>query len=220
MSPEQTSSRPATAPAYHGQQLDQMLPPKRDLPFLKPTQKRPRGEETTRTATSPLVSRTAPSDLVTEKSGPQNDDPSMGRSMLEQYDSQILNSQSQPPTSTCTHLEGVQTSFISSGLHPIRPNLSPVPTTTQRPGSESRVESNISAEAPRDEVGNNTQDKQALPPPVSVESQLTLYLSSPTPERVKYLENWMCELIEDDKFMALCEDVETTWRRFALGIRK
>lgn len=53
--------------------------------------------------------------------------------------------------------------------------------------------------------------------PVSVESQFASYLSAPTPERIAFLENWMCELIDDDHFMTLCEDVEATWKRFAFG---
>jgi hypothetical protein len=49
------------------------------------------------------------------------------------------------------------------------------------------------------------------------EDHLAQYLAAPTPERIAFLENWICELIEDDRFMNLCQDVEGTWRRFAFG---
>jgi hypothetical protein len=56
--------------------------------------------------------------------------------------------------------------------------------------------------------------------PALTEDHLSRYLSSPTAERIAFLENWMCELIDDDKFMTLCEDVDGTWRRFAFGQRQ
>jgi hypothetical protein len=62
-------------------------------------------------------------------------------------------------------------------------------------------------------------DKGREPAPIAAgaEDQLAEYLAHPTAERLAFLENWMCELIEDEQFMTLCQDVESTWRRFAFG---
>jgi hypothetical protein len=54
---------------------------------------------------------------------------------------------------------------------------------------------------------------------MSVEEQLSEYVKAPTKERSAFLEKWMCELIQDDNFVSLCEDVEGTWRRFAFGVK-
>ncbi|OQE26788.1 hypothetical protein PENSTE_c005G08244 [Penicillium steckii] len=67
---------------------------------------------------------------------------------------------------------------------------------------------------------SQSPSQRAAPIPNSVQEQLSAYLSSPNPERVQSLENWMCELVNDDNFMTLCEDVESTWRRFAFGVKK
>ena len=48
-------------------------------------------------------------------------------------------------------------------------------------------------------------------------ANLSSYLSAPTAERTKSLENWICQHIEDDGFIQLCQDVESIWRRIAVG---
>jgi hypothetical protein len=53
--------------------------------------------------------------------------------------------------------------------------------------------------------------------PVTTEDCLAQYLFSPTTERIAFLENWMCELLDDDKFLSLCQDVDKVWWRFAFG---
>lgn len=99
------------------------------------------------------------------------------------------------------------------------PNLDPV-------GEQARIgpghESVASAECGLEGVSNSKRiEKRKLTQSTAIsEDQLSAYLGAPTPERIAFLENWMCELIEDDGFMALCQDVEVTWRRFAFGVRK
>ncbi|EEH38398.2 hypothetical protein PAAG_01319 [Paracoccidioides lutzii Pb01] len=48
-------------------------------------------------------------------------------------------------------------------------------------------------------------------------SDLSLYLSTPTPERSALVESWICRQLENDTFLALCQDVEGVWRRIAFG---
>lgn len=82
------------------------------------------------------------------------------------------------------------------------------------------VSAAVSCNAPNIVQVERTQSPSQRAAPVSVEDQLAAYLSFPNPERVQFLENWMCELIDDDGFMTLCQDVEATWRRFAFGTKK
>lgn len=83
-----------------------------------------------------------------------------------------------------------------------------------------------SPEFPRADFNGDTtqlvQTQEYIPacPTTSVEDRLEQYIASPSAERIAFLENWMCELIDDDKFLALCQDVEGTWRRFAFGKKR
>lgn len=149
----------------------------------------------------------------------------MGHNPLERRDSLIvpdLQSQSLPPTQSWAG--PIETSRISPELESTQPN----PEWWKRLPGQQLPEVLVpasSAEPPHDDT-NNMQNRQtqlfATHPTAAnnVENQLSLYLSSPTPERIAFLENWMCELIEDDRFMTLCQDVEATWRRFAFGMKR
>ncbi|RJE25270.1 hypothetical protein PHISCL_02420 [Aspergillus sclerotialis] len=50
-------------------------------------------------------------------------------------------------------------------------------------------------------------------------ADLTAYLSNPTDERTAIIQNWFSNLIQDDAFLQLCQDVEGAWGRIALGKR-
>ncbi|KAJ5717752.1 hypothetical protein N7488_003398 [Penicillium malachiteum] len=208
--------RPATAPAYHGQQLDEMLPPKRDLPF-KSSQKRSQKEG------SPVshLSQATPTERIVDISRNQETfqpvvqtEPVCPESQVP--DSQVSDSQSQ---------------FLAPTQHCLDP-FWPAPSSQRRdtqlgdcpslgPTEQQNVLSGIetipcSQEFDEDVTATTNKGSKAAIP----EDQLSAYLSAPTAERVALLENWMCELIEDDKFMVLCQDVESTWRRFAFGMKE
>lgn len=138
---------------------------------------------------------------------------------FERTDSFLSDSQSQPLIPTQPYPEAetempelqVQSTQPLSYLHPT--------TNEQLLCREQPLGKAISA-ASTSRIRTNDVFEQRQPAPETLEDQLTLYMSQPTPERILFLENWMCELIEDDKFMKLCQDVEGTWRRFAFGIKK
>ncbi|OJD14174.1 hypothetical protein AJ78_05461 [Emergomyces pasteurianus Ep9510] len=48
-------------------------------------------------------------------------------------------------------------------------------------------------------------------------SELSAYLSTRSPERTALVESWVCSQLENDSFLALCQDVEGVWRRIAFG---
>lgn len=206
---QRPENRPPTTPAYHDEHLNRMLPPKRELPFLKSSQEKSR------------VKKPHSEDIASRQSQSQPANQVTGHETLEYAEPFVPDSQqSQPLTQTQPPPEARQPSPMSSQLQPI-PHSSLDPKPNQQfihPTS-----SQLTTESSQQDTRRNTQNEFAQNvisrPATSVEEQLALYVSSPTPERIAFLENWMCELIEDDKFMTLCQDVEATWRRFAFGMK-
>ncbi|CAG8011626.1 unnamed protein product [Penicillium salamii] len=159
-SQEFPNSQLSTVSAIHDiDQLNQMLPPKRHLPFTKPTAKRP-----------------LPANETLQKHTHQEEIPAS----------------SQPPQPTIE------------------------PACSGFPESQSQNLSQVAGQP----TEKQTHEPRPRPAPFVADDQIIEYLASPTPERLVFLENWMCELLEDDNFMTLCQDVEGTWRRFALGQRR
>lgn len=205
----ETSSRPTTTQGYHDiQKLNQVLPPKRDLPFLKPGTKRKRTESTNEPAAEkPKSSR------VSQLANQAN------RNTLERSDTIMSDASSQSLVPTQPYPEPMEP--VSTQPYSQRDKENQV--QSQRPTE--RIATTVYTAVSRNSTSNNIQVRRSQSPtqhavPISIEKQLSAYLSSPNPERVEFLENWMCELINDDSFMTLCQDVEATWRRFAFGIKK
>lgn len=96
----------------------------------------------------------------------------------------------------------------------------PMLRDSQISDSQSESQSQVPTQSLLDTLQMEPLPSQSHASQPAAEFQLSTYLKAPTTERIAFLENWMCELIEDDGFMALCQDVEVTWRRFAFGIRK
>ncbi|KAJ5650605.1 uncharacterized protein N7484_004328 [Penicillium longicatenatum] len=221
--PENPESRSATAPAFHGDQLDQMLPPRRDLPFLKPSQKRSQKGDA---ATFTISQIAATSQPQSKASKDEQLFPFMGhKSMSMPPNSQVSDSQSQsqPLVPTQPLLETIQIKSLPSQPQASQSdaylNLDPVcEQVRSRPGNGSVVSVDIAVGGV--DNGNNIVHGKPTQPMMISENQLSTYFGAPTPERIAFLESWMCELIEDDGFMTLCQDVEVTWRRFAFGVRK
>lgn len=219
------STRPTTAPAFHGQQLDEMLPPKRDLPFLKSSQKNSQKQGSEMSGVAPSTPLERLPDLASKNQAPRT----MEHDQIVIQDSQASNSQSQSAVLTQPY-PNQSLPVLASSSQVQDTQLSELPgfDPTMGPESQGGVSAIGGEMIPMtqvlDSIDNDlpstcAQDREIRSLLVS-EDQLASYLSAPTPERVAFLENWMCELIEDDKFMALCQDVESTWRRFAFGARE
>lgn len=221
--PDTPNSRPSTAPAYHDiSQLNKMLPPKRDLPFSKPAPKRTRLGASDQTATKKRPSLPPPLRQPASPGNNQERRQSARAEALTHSEFRITDSQTQSPPPTQPHPDAI-TTITTSPKHP--------PLQLPRVASGRRTQVLVPHDSPADlqsninntnSVNQNTQEHDPISRPTpktseKVEDHLAMYLTSPTPERIAFLENWMCELIEDDKFMALCQDVEATWRRFAFG---
>ncbi|KAJ5928868.1 hypothetical protein N7466_007824 [Penicillium verhagenii] len=222
--PEQPKSRPATSPAFHGDQLDQMLPPKRDLPFLKSSQKRPRKEDVNLSLDSPLSSISKPpvDTSIDEQSCIQ----AAHDTFSAPNGSQVSDSKSQFHSQPLVPSQLLPDTLQMDHLFPQSQTSQPeAHTSLGRVEYQGNCELESGNVAPM-EVGHpvgvvGRRSGIAQPKATNVsEDQLLAYLRAPEPERITFLENWMCELIEDDTFMALCQDIEMTWQRFAFGVRK
>lgn len=221
MASQRTDTRPIPVTAYHDErELNQMLPPKRELPFAKGSQGKSRGNKSdaksaeSRQPQMPLTSK--PAETLAAY-------PTVENNASEHHELFIPDSQQSHP------LTQTQPPAHSSQLSPQSSQLQPQPWQDEGPQSKQPVTSTeqtvSSPEGYRNNTNTNTQPQQTRQHEpdaarLSVEEQLALYGSAPTQERITFLENWMCELIEDDRFMALCQDVEATWRRFAFGMQR
>ncbi|KAJ5346674.1 hypothetical protein N7541_009156 [Penicillium brevicompactum] len=219
---EAPNSQLSSVSAIHDMdQLNQMLPPKRDLPFSKPAAKRARTANAARTTQakkkkSPFNEPHPPNPSDSPKHRPvdttkglytgpgasetQSQNPSQSDSCHPMSQPQMINDE--PP--------------MSSQMPPTEALidcLPPVSTGQQLLPMQRHIGISNTPSQP------NKQEEELGPRAVQamMDDQLTEYLAHPTPERIAFLENWMCELIEDDGFMTLCQDVEGTWRRFAFG---
>lgn len=205
----ETSSRPSTTQGYHDiQELNDVLPPKRDLPFLKPGIKRKRTEPTIEPAAEkPKSSR------ISQLANQAN------RNALERSATFMSDASSQSLVPTQPYPEQMEPVSTQTYSQPDKENQSQSQRSTER--ITTTVYSVISRNHPSNEIQvRRSQSPTQHVAPLSIEKQLSAYLSSPNPERVQFLENWMCELINDDSFMTLCQDVEATWKRFAFGMKK
>ncbi|OQD74019.1 hypothetical protein PENDEC_c012G06772 [Penicillium decumbens] len=205
---ERPNRQPATAPAYHDEgQLNRMLPPRRQLPFSKPNKRKARVDSSNEKASEQIIPQSS-----AEQPNNANNAPS-------RHDSYIPDSQPESQSLVLTQPDPARES-------PEPQSTQPIPAAIEQPP---RIRVQIrSRENPR---ADPTRDTELVPtqeyipdipacPSMFVENQLEQYVSSPSAERIAFLENWMCELIDDDKFLTLCQDVEGTWRRFAFGQKR
>jgi hypothetical protein len=182
-----------------------MLPPRRELPFSKTGKRKVQADSFNEKASEQVIPQSS-AEQPANSARAQRLDSLNGNNAPSRSDSYIPDSQpqSQPPFSTQPNPARRSPELQSTQPYPIAPNQARSP------------------DLPRADYNGDTQlvqTQEYIPacPPTSFENQLEQYASSPSAERIAFLENWMCELIDDDKFLALCQDVEGTWRRFAFG---
>ncbi|KAJ5773205.1 hypothetical protein N7457_008101 [Penicillium paradoxum] len=210
-----SSQLSATSATHDVDQLNQMLPPKRDLPFPKPAAKKRRNVSPTKASQKQAKLAPSPNSQLAEQTIELEPCP-----LLPILD---LN--------TCVLLE--PTSQVLSQPDSCPEASQPLLLYEEPPGSQSTFPINPSADQafqapviPAQTLNNTTNPSpgQVTKPnneaAATTEDHLAQYLSSPTAERIAFLENWMSELLEDDKFLSLCRDVEGTWKRFVLGQKK
>ncbi|KAJ5583333.1 hypothetical protein N7535_001953 [Penicillium sp. DV-2018c] len=216
--PEPASSQLSARSANHElDQLNRMLPPKRDLPFNNPAAKR------TRTASLSLMTpgkKQKKHSAPFSKSQPasQTKDSFFGPA-AEPDDTHAFparNSQdlSQPNFfQSEAHLEAERQLPLYEESRGARPRSSFAEHASQAASIQETLQARNDTVTSDPNLANWANDETSS----TSKDLLAQYLASPTPERTAFLENWMCELIDDDNFMTLCEDVDKVWWRFAFG---
>ncbi|CAG8909653.1 unnamed protein product [Penicillium egyptiacum] len=219
--PEPPNSQLSTISAIHDvDQLNQMLPPKRDLPFSKPTARNRRAASSTQTTRKHSWSALSPNSQPTEPA--KDPEPRPSRLVVEpNIDSDLPESDSQVLSQMNPCPEASQPLLLYEEA-PASQNTAPICESAEQTSQVPSVQntSHTQDNQTNSDSNHNPAIKQSDKVPALTEDHLTRYLTSPTAERIAFLENWMCELIDDDSFMSLCEDVDGTWRRFAFGQRK
>lgn len=209
------SSRPVPSPAYHDEgQLNRMLPPRRELPFSKTGKRKSPADSSNEMASKQVVPQSS-AEQPANAAGSQRLDSSNENNASSPEDSYIPDSQPQSQPLVSTQQDPTRRS-------PEFQNIQPYPAAPSEQPRRTMIQIG-SPEFPHAGCNGDTtqlvQTQEYIParPTTSVEDRLEQYIASPSAERIAFLENWMCELIDDNKFVALCQDVEGTWRRFAFG---
>ncbi|KNG86228.1 hypothetical protein ANOM_005595, partial [Aspergillus nomiae NRRL 13137] len=202
------ASRPSSATVCHDSHtLNQILPPKRDLPFPRQQAKRPfptllpRASTMSHTDAYKKMPTTATQPTLSTRTLPQNQ-----IDTEKTHNSRVITLRYRPST----HPPPIQIEPThSQASH--RPSLThPNATPHILPTHDSPLA--IQQDAPSLLEQRPTISLQEPQHNLLTEADLSVYLASPTAERTQKLENWICRRIEDDGFLRLCEDVEGIWR--------
>ncbi|PLB41221.1 uncharacterized protein BDW47DRAFT_99720 [Aspergillus candidus] len=215
---EEVPPRPSTATTVRAiRPLEELLPPKRDLPFANPAAKRA-CTTTARPATvahGPGPSRGPICCTDSTNVGSRQTDLAGPVSSLDPWNTQV---QPRP--------EPHNSKLLTLRYHHGAPNI-PIDIATHLPPP---TNNSICVTSP--EQNTNGPSTEPKPPPSTTHkspqqqqqhpNELTMldlssYLSEPTQQRTSKLQNWICEHIDDDSFLQLCQDVEGAWVRIALG---
>ncbi|KAJ5125802.1 hypothetical protein N7448_005116 [Penicillium atrosanguineum] len=206
---ERVSSRPASTPACHDEgQLNRMLPPRRELPFSKTGKRKSRADSTSERISEQFVPQSS-TEQEANALRIQRPDPLSETKALSRPDSYVPDSQPRSPSQPFPSAQPDQVRR-SPELQPSAAPSQRLPRTMVRGRSPENADTQLA----------RTQEYIPTYQVTSTENQLEQYINSPSAERIAFLENWMCELLDDDKFLTLCQDVEGTWRRFAFGQKR
>ncbi|KAJ5129583.1 uncharacterized protein N7515_005622 [Penicillium bovifimosum] len=233
---ELASSQLSTISASHEiDQLNKMLPPKRELPFQVPAAKRTRTTSLTRTTQKQKQKHSNP--FSKSQPAPQTNDPKLcpldpvsKRDDIPTFPAHNFKNLSQADSSQ-PNLSQPNLSQPEAHPDPTPPLIlyEEAPVSQALPPRSSLAEQASQAASIQETLQTGQDPVPSIPqlivrtndePPITPEDWLAQYMASPTPERTAFLENWMCELLEDDNFLALCQDVDSVWWRFAFGRRQ
>ncbi|KAJ6127093.1 hypothetical protein N7523_002705 [Penicillium sp. IBT 18751x] len=206
---EKASSRPASTLAYHDEgQLNRMLPPRRELPFAKTGKRKSRANSASERTFEHFVPETS-TEQEANALRIQGADPLNKMRAHSRHNSYVPDSQP----------EAQSQPFPSTQQPQARGSLELQPSAAPRQNIHHPM---VQGKSPEHADTQLVQTQEYVPTyeDTSIENQLEQYIASPSAERIAFLENWMCELLDDDKFLTLCQDVEGTWRRFAFGQKR
>ncbi|KAK2740177.1 hypothetical protein FQN55_009018 [Onygenales sp. PD_40] len=227
--PIHPDERPATAPLLPKvDSLSQVLPPRRELPFAKPRPKQQRSSKKApvQQAGSSTQLGTSSSFLVAQSRAAAAATTHIEASTSRMATSTGGTTQETPnPFANCALNRDRETVSTQAGEYNGPPrgftltNNSTVNClgTTSSTASDVPRTSSVRSQILPTNVANPIPLPQSSNPNDISPSDLSSYLSTPAPERSALVESWVCRQLENDAFLALCQDVEAIWRRIAFG---
>ncbi|GIC88329.1 uncharacterized protein Aud_004723 [Aspergillus udagawae] len=205
--------KPSTTAACHDiPTLSQLLPPKRELPFSKPPAKRSRttAKESSITSQSRTLSAGDQVPTTTENGAAPAPPPSSQAPGTKKPTSRRK-------AATPGALKRSTTSIppLTLGEEPPTQAIQFISSLAQPATIPGPQQVHIHEQQPTSESCNNTGHRHEQQDPAPAD--LSSYLSAPTQERTARLENWICQNLDNDGFIKLCQDVEGIWGRIAFG---
>ena len=241
-SPENLAERPVTAPMT----LSEMLPPRREIPFLRPSQEKRVFPET---GTVSSISKPVGSQGLPRKGNAKavrkNKERAAKRSTSRETCRPAIEGDQKPslvvslkvsapsqrassPDIPSSHAVPISSPVIrpataTSSINPSTRTKKPT-TVPEKPlsvlGKFAKDFENISPEEYMDRLDHWVREYQDLPAPKSLQSEkekMAEYAARPEEERVMVIDQMIMECLEDENFGKLVEDVEKSWKRVALG---
>ncbi|KAF2139376.1 uncharacterized protein K452DRAFT_360606 [Aplosporella prunicola CBS 121167] len=230
------NTRPSTAPVNREYDLLSMIPPRRELPFLRPasapkssvTQKHTQGAN-------------RPSSSTTELQKSRSN--SLRRAALQNTGS-TANLAPLPPPNFATESSassGKQLNALKNGrrqktgkpvpsLHTSNSSSSPyfsmpdIQSNSETPGSTSpgHISTDHADRSTLSSAGKDVVDRVSSMIMGGRNSRehgdIRTYATLPDDNRINILDEFFAECIADDDFLTLCEDVNSCWRRIGLGL--
>ncbi|KAK2811257.1 hypothetical protein FQN50_002354 [Emmonsiellopsis sp. PD_5] len=227
--PIRPDERPATAPLLPKvDSLSQILPPRRELPFAKPRpkQQRPSKKAPVQQAGNSTQLGTSSSFLVAQSRAAAAATTHIEASTPRMATSMGGTTQETPnPSANCTLNRDRETASAQAGNYnaPLRGLTFINNSSVNCLGTTSGIASDIprTSSIPSQTLSTNVANPIPLHQSSNLNdispSDLSSYLSTPAPERSAMVESWVCRQLENDAFLALCQDVEAIWRRIAFG---
>ncbi|KAF3491318.1 uncharacterized protein GIQ15_00835 [Arthroderma uncinatum] len=213
----QDTTRPSTAPTFlTTDSLSQFLPPRRELPFAKakkrPAQQSPQGSPSPKKVDNlgqgrdnQQHARPVGADIVTRT-------PNIVTPLVESSLQQAIHEKVREKVSENGRELG---GGIPRTLLP-SPSISP----QKKGGGQYTIENNTititDTEASASENINSNRRNEKSPP--FTREDLASYASLPSAERSDLIESWVCQQLQSDSFITLCQDMEGVWKRVAFGL--
>lgn len=234
-----TNGRPELGPIHTGRSdINNLLPPRRELPFANSSRKPQSAKRFTEAAAKPPKMQP----LLNRAQTSLNLQPDARLSFLVQKHDRPKSLSVEVKTSlpgTSDDDSCNKRILIEQGGHaqsiPSRGGLVTQPSDARHPsdgfpGSSSRdgrlaEDRRNSVEIPSSRAGVRSNDTSAINPEgdngitgiLISASNLAEYRKRPSADRLAALETWICYQLEDNNFVTLCEDMEGCWRRIAYG---
>lgn len=222
--------RPVTSPAYDTQVLDQVLPPKRDLPFSKPGPRpnafpnrqlanrfsKPPKNPNDSSGLKPASPR--PHTAQSKTTVPVTSSPARQlRLELEDRQWNANKEKQNPSLKVASASSPLLTTSIFPASSPIAGRTQPQnePTGPLPIAGASAIDN---PPTPHQQASVEIQHTRAASQGIPISSaDLSTFLATPESERSQLVNTWICQQLEDDGFRSLCQDVERVWQRIAFG---